>query len=198
MLLTPTNDNIEKKCSSAAVDLPDIRARQFQRKLEGELQGLLNDSQLGALQHAVNKRVTLVQGPPGTGKTHTAVQILVQMVQNRLVPLPLLATSDSNIAVDNLLEGITAHGINAVRVGRPENIREDLLAFSMDELMRSQGRGNSRANSQRLLQRADVICATCIGSGSDMLSKYAFHTVLIDKCTQATETAVDERAGRGR
>ena len=197
MLLTPTNENILSKHSTADVKIPELRGRQFQRKLEGDLQSLLNDSQLGALQHAVNKRVTLVQGPPGTGKTHTAVQILVQMVKNRLVPLPLLATSDSNIAVDNLLEGITAHGINAIRVGRPENIREDLLHYSMDELMRSQGRGNARSQSQRLLQRADVICATCIGSGSDMLSKYAFHTVLIDECTQATETAVLVPISRG-
>ena len=51
--------------------------------------------------------------------------------------------------------------------------------------------------SQLCLQRADVICATCIGSGSDMLSKYAFHTVLIDECTQATETAVLVPISRG-
>ena len=170
----------------------------FQRALEGDaLQGLLNDSQLGALQHAVNKRVTLVQGPPGTGKTHTAVQILVQMVKNKLVPLPLLATSDSNIAVDNLLEGIAAHGVKAVRVGRPENIREDLLSYSLDEMNRSSNNGGSRTQSQRILQQAEVICATCIGSGSEMLSKYAFHTVLIDECTQATETSVLVPVSRG-
>ena len=54
---------------------------------------------------------------------------------------------------------------------------------------RSTGKA-SRAQSQRLLNSAQVICATCIGSGSEMLSKYAFHTVLIDECTQATETSV--------
>ena len=197
MLLKPTNEVISKKCSTANIKLPAAKARVFQSALEGELQSLLNDSQLGALQHAVNKRVTLVQGPPGTGKTHTAVQILVQMVKNGLVPLPILATSDSNIAVDNLLEGIAAHGVKAIRVGRPENIREDLLHLSLDSMNRSTGNGPSRTQSQRLLSGAEVICATCIGSGSEMLSKYAFHTVLIDECTQATETSVLVPVSRG-
>jgi superfamily I DNA and/or RNA helicase len=196
MLLKPTNEIIPKKISTANINITKNKARVFQSALEGELQKLLNDSQLGALQHAVNKRCTLVQGPPGTGKTHTAVQILVQMVKNKLVPLPLLATSDSNIAVDNLLEGITAHGIKAIRVGRPENIREDLLSYSLDEMNRSTGKA-SRTQSQRILQQAEVICATCIGSGSEMLSKYAFHTVLIDECTQATETSVLVPISRG-
>ena len=198
MLLKPTNEEISKKCSTANIHIDKRSSTLFQRALEGDaLQGLLNDSQLGALQHAVNKRVTLVQGPPGTGKTHTAVQILVQMVKNKLVPLPLLATSDSNIAVDNLLEGIAAHGVKAVRVGRPENIREDLLSYSLDEMNRSSNNGGSRTQSQRILQQAEVICATCIGSGSEMLSKYAFHTVLIDECTQATETSVLVPVSRG-
>jgi hypothetical protein len=197
MLLKPTNETIEKNVSTANINISKGRSRVFQKALEGELQSLLNDSQLGALQHAVNKRVTLVQGPPGTGKTHTAVQILVQMVKNNLVPLPLLATSDSNIAVDNLLEGIASHGIKAIRVGRPENIREDLLQYSLDEMNRSSGNGGSRTQSHRLLQQAEVICATCIGSGSEMLSKYAFHTVLIDECTQATETSVLVPISRG-
>jgi len=51
------------------------------------------------------------------------------------------------------------------------------------------GRGGAKMAKQKLAE-AEVICATCIGSGSDMLSQLRFHTVLIDECTQATETSV--------
>lgn len=38
-----------------------------------------------------------------------------------------------------------------------------------------------------VLDEADVICATCIGSGSPLLKDRSFKLVLIDECTQATE-----------
>ena len=90
----------------------------------------LNPSQIGALKHACKMRLSLVQGPPGTGKTTTAVQLLTQMVRRGLAPLPILATSDSNVAVDNLLSGLAEHGINVVRAGRPKSIRQDLHSYS--------------------------------------------------------------------
>ena len=80
-------------------------------KLKNDIGEHLNRSQMGALTHALTRRLTLVQGPPGTGKTHSAIEILTQMVRNRLCPFPILATSDSNIAVDNLLEGLTNQGV---------------------------------------------------------------------------------------
>ena len=80
----------------------------------------LNPSQLSALDAAMSRRLTLVQGPPGTGKTSMSVEIIGTWVransgggygggyggggghlnQNEKV----FCGSDSNIAVDNLLE----------------------------------------------------------------------------------------------
>ena len=88
----------------------------------------LNPSQIRAISGAVTRRLTLVQGPPGTGKTHTALRILTWWLRSMAHGTgPVLATSDSNIAVDNMLEGLVKMGIRVVRLGRPDRVRPELL-----------------------------------------------------------------------
>merc|ERR1740121_1391615 len=144
----------------------------------------LNKSQVEALTRACTQRITLIQGPPGTGKTTTAVQIVSALVQYGLVELPMLVTADSNTAVDNLVKGIGKKGLNVVRVGRPESIREDVKAYALD------GRWKQ-------LKSAEVVCATCIGASGTTLDKIRFGTVLIDECTQAAESAALVPLARG-
>ena len=71
-------------------------------------------------------------GPPGTGKTKVAVAILKAWVlSGQYRGQGILAAADSNIAVDNLVEGLVKANINAVRVGRPESIRPELERYSL-------------------------------------------------------------------
>ena len=68
----------------------------------------LNPSQMDAMNSAMSRRLTIIQGPPGTGKTHTAVATLAQLAREGRGPI--LATAESNVAVDNLLEGLLGLG----------------------------------------------------------------------------------------
>jgi regulator of nonsense transcripts 1 len=93
----------------------------------------LNEAQRKAAKAAVEQRMTLIQGPPGTGKTHTAVRILEAWAQQDLGTV--LAVADSNVAVDNLLEGLLKLGVRAVRLGQPVKVREELREATIDALM---------------------------------------------------------------
>ena len=153
----------------------------------------LNDSQRAAVFAAMKRRITLIQGPPGTGKTATAIRILSLWVRlNVHGRYPVLATSDSNIAVDNLVEGCAAAGLKVVRLGRSEAIRADLAQFSIDNMIRDIGNldaQNAHLEKMRIIRNAQVICATCIGVGSDLFQDHVFPAILMDEATQATEVS---------
>jgi len=95
----------------------------------------LNGAQQIAFDTAMKSRLSLIQGPPGTGKTHTAVQILASWAKTGVGPI--LAVADSNVAVDNLLEGMLNAGVKAIRIGQPvkvrENLRDATMAAKMEE-----------------------------------------------------------------
>jgi len=94
----------------------------------------LNQSQRDAVRSALRQTCTVIQGPPGTGKTHVSVQIM-KMWSKTLDLSPLLATSDSNVAVDNIAMGLRAEGVKAVRVGRPDKINRILEEITLECLL---------------------------------------------------------------
>lgn len=108
----------------------------------------LNPSQLLAVSNSLSRPLSLIQGPPGTGKTRTACALLstvVTLMKNRLQAggeaakgiksLRILACAHSNVATDNLLHGLLALGVKAVRLGRPVNIRTSLWNYTLDALV---------------------------------------------------------------
>jgi len=94
----------------------------------------LNQSQRDAVRSALRTTCTVIQGPPGTGKTHVSVQIM-KMWSKTLDLSPLLATSDSNPAVDNIAIGLRKEGVRAVRVGRPDKINRMLEEITLECLL---------------------------------------------------------------
>ena len=141
---------------------------------------------------------------------------------------PILATAESNVAVDNLLEGLLESGVNAVRIGQPVKVRASLREATLDARLehhplqedlaalrdehdalkrgisglRGKERGLAhkdlsmqRREMQRLeqqmvdglLDEAEVVCATTVGSGHRILGSRRFPIVLVDEATQASE-----------
>jgi len=75
-----------------------FEAKIINPKLKGD------ESQLEAVIEAMNKRpVYLIQGPPGTGKTTVIVELVQQLIREK-ADCKILITSQSNLAVDNVLE----------------------------------------------------------------------------------------------
>jgi hypothetical protein len=98
----------------------------------------LNPSQRNVIVQVLCRQLSLIQGPPGTGKTHTAVYLLklLTLLSQRVKGLrlcPMLVCAYTNIAVDNLLEGLLrVGGVRVVRLGRPVKVRPELSTHTLD------------------------------------------------------------------
>jgi hypothetical protein len=214
-------DSIPDMCAEEKLSTSGLNVIQRQKVIDQamDLQAMshMNKSQTDALEAALFQRVTLIQGkyfpfttfrrliahtrltfiftisgPPGTGKTHTAVALVQMWLRSRTSPI--LCTSDSNIAVDNLVDGLSRAGVRVARVGRPEAVRQDLMQYMVESIAGIEpgcvwSKDQQYQAINGVLRRAEVICATCAGAGSDILERFSFEACLIDEATQATEPA---------
>ncbi len=91
---------------------------------------VLNESQNQALRLALGSfPLFLIHGPPGTGKTTTLVEIMTFLIREEK---KILATADSNNAVDNIVEGLLKKGVNVTRIGHPARLKRELIEVSLD------------------------------------------------------------------
>ncbi len=95
------------------------------------LDAKLNPTQKDALNFLINspEKIGLIHGPPGTGKTTTLIALIEYYVKQGK---SVLATADSNNAVDNLLEGLLKKNIKVVRIGNPIRLDKKLKEHSLD------------------------------------------------------------------
>ncbi len=90
----------------------------------------LNESQREAVRKSLAAEgLFLIHGPPGTGKTTTLIEAIEQHVDRGY---KVLATADSNVAVDNLVDFLNQRGRNAVRVGHPARVTDSLRKHTLD------------------------------------------------------------------
>ncbi|KAF8064109.1 P-loop containing nucleoside triphosphate hydrolase protein [Lyophyllum atratum] len=124
----------------------DMRIQSWARRyaevdpvvVEGDpvLEGL-NDTQRRAVATMIGQRICLVQGPPGTGKTKTIIEAVKLLKVHFEVPQAILVCTYTNVAVDNLVEGLISCGVKALRVGSGSNVRSSLIQHTLDHKLES-------------------------------------------------------------
>lgn len=178
------DDAVEESAAEAAIAAAlrrDIKGKKLGRMLKE-----FDASQKAAFRAASTRRLTLIQGPPGTGKTAVSVAVLAcwaladRTNKRRRDEDKILGTADSNVAVDNLLDGLRRAdpSLKLLRVGR--GTRGDLDKYALDE-------DEMYDVKIRRLREADVILATCVGSGAELLDRFRFGRVLVDEAAQIRE-----------
>lgn len=98
---------------------------------------ILNASQRQAIQKALfSDNISLIQGPPGTGKTKVIKEIIWQIINKGKElndAIRVLVVSQSHTAVDNIVEGLIETDLakenSIIRIGRDENISEQVAEY---------------------------------------------------------------------
>jgi len=91
-----------------------------------------DDSQKEAVLEALHKKpVFLIQGPPGTGKTTVIVELVQQLI-NKNSNCKILITSQSNLAVDNVLERLPKE-ILFMRLASSQVVEKDNINQNIKE-----------------------------------------------------------------
>lgn len=145
--------------ADAEGDLLEILARPDRignaRRTQIEpLTKLLEESSQEVVERALGAdRLFLVQGPPGTGKT-TVIAELISQILSREAESRILLVSQSNVAIDNVLERLEGllPQVPAVRLGRADKIAQqtkhlmlhDRLAEEAQRLRRRAGLAHER------------------------------------------------------
>lgn len=72
-----------------------------------------------------DSEILLIQGPPGTGKTTTIAE-MIRQIRKRHRHAKILVASQSNQAVDNVLEKISINEDKILRIGKDESKMSDI------------------------------------------------------------------------
>ncbi|KAJ3796484.1 P-loop containing nucleoside triphosphate hydrolase protein [Lentinula aff. detonsa] len=102
--------------------------------------GRMNETQKRAMAMMLGERISLVQGPPGTGKTLTIISTVKLLKVHFQVPQPLLVCTYTNVAVDNLVEGLAKAGLKPLRAASAGKTKESLVKWTLEHQLQSHTR----------------------------------------------------------
>ncbi|KAH7970178.1 hypothetical protein HPB49_000685 [Dermacentor silvarum] len=93
----------------------------------------LDESQKEAVAFSLRqKELAIIHGPPGTGKTTTLVEVVLQCSKQGS---KVLVCAPSNVAVDNLVERLSATSLKVVRLGHPARLLPGIARHSLDAIL---------------------------------------------------------------
>lgn len=122
----------------------------------------LNDPQRQAVELGLRARdLAMIHGPPGTGKTTTVLELIQQLRQRGL---RVMALAPSHTAVDNLLEGLVARGLEPLRIGHMARVHKDLLGWCLDQQVL---RHEHARRARRFIREARSLMVRKKGTGRD-------------------------------
>ena len=142
---------------------PNDRVKKFVRILRGEITPKtptaekfkpankdLDETKLRAISMALGvEDVYLIHGPFGTGKTTALAELILQFVKHGK---RVLATAETNVAVDNLVEKLQGKA-NIVRVGNPARVTPALVKTTLQAKMMGDPRYEEIAHMKDDLQK---------------------------------------------
>lgn len=100
----------------------------FEKEIEFNDESL-NESQKIAISKSLKSNdFFLIHGPFGTGKTRTLIELIYQ---EHLKGNKILATSESNTSVDNVLERLSKFDIEITRLGHPQRVQKDNIKYTL-------------------------------------------------------------------
>ena len=129
----------------------------------------LNASQRKAIAKALGSPdFFLIHGPFGTGKTRTLAELIRQEVERGN---KVLATAESNVAVDNLVERLVGSGLKVVRIGHPSRVsralHETTLAYLITQHELYGELRELRVIGQNLKEKRDTFTKPAQNTGGD-------------------------------
>lgn len=184
----------------------------------------LNSGQQQAVSFALDKclDVSVIHGPPGTGKTTTIIEIILQAVKRGIKVLAtapsniavdnLVEKLAGKVKVVRLghparmMESITKYSFDSMlkktdqyeissdirkeinKLGKNRNTRNEVNA------LRKELKQRDKKASEEVLERCEVVLATCISSGGRVVEEFSkkisgFGMIVIDEAAQALECA---------
>lgn len=134
------------------------------QKDEYEIPFQYSYNQQKAIQNAlIRKPLSVIQGPPGTGKTTVITEIVFQLLENK-PESKILITSQTNNAVDQVLENLLKNDIPILRLTgmaspRIPNIRKHTLDRKL-EGWKQQVKNNAEKRFRQVLQESEAVFQT--------------------------------------
>jgi hypothetical protein len=170
-------------------------------RIKGQIKGLLHsltgkldESQLKAIEFALNHSISLFHAPSCSGKIDTLVQIVSAWLT--ISNSNVLVCAQSNVKADLLHLTLTNAGINSIRVmTSPDDGEQSLLTQSYLDSLNKMYDANSHFNAfyvrypilKKIVAGASVVCTTLDALVSDYFSSCTFPRVIIDEAASTVE-----------